>query len=267
MKLSKKMAPKINQKKIIVWIAVVAVVLAAVVTTFLYVFSNTAENKTKITPLSTYFAEQMAARAVNDIGRPIEGFDSTLLIKAYPGLMNEDFDGVATLGGSFEIKNDGEIYFFPTDPKGRSTAEKTISESGYVTLLSNISKRLKYPVEHDVEVDQLIRKINTAEQASVRLGEKVSAMGVTLAPTRVVEDSRCPVNANCIWAGTMKAEVSVEHEIEVGPNAETEYIFELGKTVTIGAEEITLIQVDPFPQLQKQIDPTSYFFVFEIKRR
>ncbi len=41
------------------------------------------------------------------------------------------------------------------------------------------------------------------EGSSVALGQRVRVGELSVTPVRVVEDSRCPINARCVWAGRL----------------------------------------------------------------
>lgn len=44
----------------------------------------------------------------------------------------------------------------------------------------------------------------------VALGQSVTVGGVVVTPTKVVEDSRCPINARCIWAGRLVVTTQID---------------------------------------------------------
>lgn len=48
------------------------------------------------------------------------------------------------------------------------------------------------------------------EGSVVALGEPVKVADVVLTPIRVTEDSRCPINARCVWAGRITVETRVD---------------------------------------------------------
>ncbi len=104
---------------------------------------------------------------------------------------------------------------------------------------------------------------STATSATLRttVGQKVTGLQVTITPLAVTEDSRCPANANCIWAGTVK----VKTKIQSGMGT-SEMVLELGKEVTTEAETITLTEVTP-TKTQEAIPSPSYRFVFEVRKK
>lgn len=75
---------------------------------------------------------------------------------------------------------------------------------------------------------------------SVRLGETARLGGVTVRPIAVVEDSRCPRDVDCIWAGRLRLRAAVSG---VG---ETELI--LGQPFALpGGGGLTLVAAAPAP--------------------
>lgn len=62
----------------------------------------------------------------------------------------------------------------------------------------------------------------------------------------MIEDSRCPTNVECVWAGRARAALSVEQGQDT---ARLDISTEKGKNVkNFGKYQITLIQVDPYPK-------------------
>lgn len=88
------------------------------------------------------FTESMQNFVIENFGRPIDsGFTAPMYLRAFPGLLEADFDGVETSEGKYEY-SDGELSFIKT-PTGRySTFDEAILEKGHETLLINISGRL-----------------------------------------------------------------------------------------------------------------------------
>lgn len=104
----------------------------------------------------------------------------------------------------------------------------------------------------------------TATSATIRttLGQKMTGLGVTVTPMEVTEDSRCPKDVQCIWAGTVK----VSTRIESGMGVST-MILEIGKPVTTEAETITLTEVTPEKSSGEAIPGSSYRLVFKVEKR
>lgn len=103
-----------------------------------------------------------------------------------------------------------------------------------------------------------------ATSATLRaaIGQTVSGLDVSLTPLAVISDSRCPVDVQCIWAGTVTLKVRIQSGLGT-----SEMTFELGKAITTEAEEITLTEVSPAPYAGVAIPASAYRFTFEVKKR
>ena len=74
-----------------------------------------------------------------------------------------------------------------------------------------------------------------------RLGEEARQDIVTIRPLEVMEDSRCPVDATCVWAGRVRLRVRVT----IGGTS-VEPVMEIDRPVTLSSnQQLTLVAVDP----------------------
>lgn len=83
-----------------------------------------------------------------------------------------------------------------------------------------------------------------------RLGEATRVGTLVVTPLRVVEDSRCPINARCIWAGR----AIVHTRIESGGRSETTDI-ELGRPYITHDRGLQLVSIEPGKLAGAQPDP------------
>lgn len=243
-------------KRIILWVLVLILVLITA-GAFAVKQSRINEEEKRDEALS-YFQERMTTLAIEDIGMPIEGFDAALLTMAYPGLVAADFQDVETLEGVYVVTN-GEAVYKRGQGSGITSAERTVSEKGYGTLLDNLTTRLGVSGDTKEDIDNLIEKVNTADRIKTGVDEGGSAFGVTVTPVEIMEDSRCPVDVQCIQAGTVRVRALVE-----AASGASSKIFDLEKPVIIGDWEVTLTQTDPAPESGKEIKDGEYTFYFRI---
>lgn len=94
--------------------------------------------------------------------------------------------------------------------------------------------------------------------ASIPLNKTEFLMGIYITPTSVVIDSRCPINVNCIWAGS----VVVRATIKMNATSSVKD-FILGEPVEMGDNIITLIEVSPHPISGKSIKSSDYKLTFK----
>lgn len=208
-----------------------------------------------------YFMDQMIVKGVADIGMPIEGFDANLLIRAYGGLKSSDFASVEAFEGHYEVQGN-EVVFVRDQASPISSAEKTISNEGFATLLKNVSSRLNIKISSNDDIDVLIETINTNEGIAVRIGETGEALGIRITPLEMLEDSRCPSDVQCIQAGTVRVRVKLESGLGIATQE-----FELNKVITTEVENITLTRVEPQTIAGKKVLDGEYVFYFEISKR
>lgn len=98
-----------------------------------------------------------------------------------------------------------------------------------------------------------------AQQGSlVPLLHPVQLGRVVVTPMRVTEDSRCPMNARCVWAGRAVVETRID-----GPGWRQTQPLTLGEPHTVRGVTVTLVSVEPATQTGTQIASADYRFAFE----
>ena len=72
------------------------------------------------------------------------------------------------------------------------------------------------------------------------LGQTVTVGGPKVTPIEVLEDSRCPMNARCVWAGQVRLKVRVRHGAK-------DDVLDLvqGKPVHVADGMLELVEVQP----------------------
>lgn len=97
-------------------------------------------------------------------------------------------------------------------------------------------------------------------EGPVGLGQVAYTNGLRVRPIAVVEDSRCPANVMCVWAGRLV----VHTEIIGGSRREMRNI-ELGQAQQIADGTLTLTSVEPPKVAGAAIDPAAYRFTFDFQ--
>lgn len=93
--------------------------------------------------------------------------------------------------------------------------------------------------------------------SDVRLGQTAYVDGPRIKPVEVIEDSRCPYNAQCVWAGRVRLKVLW---LRPSGNQEIELTLREPKSIADGA--LTLTSVRPKKSTDKPIAPGDYRFSF-----
>lgn len=114
----------------------------------------------------------------------------------------------------------------------------------------------------DVSIEEVPAQVVKGNIADARLGEHVTLGAVRITPLRVIEDSRCPQDVQCIQAGT----VSVEVQVEGGLGTSTATML-VNTPITTEAETVTLVEVTPLPEAGTATEDSSYRFTFRVEPR
>ena len=100
-----------------------------------------------------------------------------------------------------------------------------------------------------------------AEAGSVRLGQTASVGPLRVTPLRVLEDSRCPMEARCVWAGQVRLQVRVVH---AGHRAVHEVVS--NKPLALAGGNLELAGVMPPTSALRKIAPRDYRFTLRFER-
>jgi hypothetical protein len=92
------------------------------------------------------------------------------------------------------------------------------------------------------------------------LGEVSYTNGLNVRPLQVLEDSRCPMNARCVWAGRL----IVRSEVTGGSWRRT-LDLELGEPQQVGDGALTLVSAVPDKMAGAETDPRAYRFTFDFQ--
>ena len=96
--------------------------------------------------------------------------------------------------------------------------------------------------------------------SAVALNRPVRVGDLVVTPIRVIEDSRCPSGAQCIWAGRL----TIEARIDGAGWRQTDRLA-LGEPHAIRDASLVLASVTPEAATDRTIDPAAYRFVFELR--
>ncbi|NIJ37016.1 hypothetical protein FHR22_001700 [Sphingopyxis panaciterrae] len=96
------------------------------------------------------------------------------------------------------------------------------------------------------------------DAGNVALGQRAYADGPIIQPVEVTEDSRCPMNARCVWAGRVKVKM-----LWWRPTGEKQpFEVTLGEATPLADGSITLESVRPDKRTDVTLKPEDYRFSF-----
>jgi len=102
-----------------------------------------------------YFNEKLREGVIDRIGQPIEGFVPFMFLRAFSGLVPNDFDGADALLGEYRIK-EKELSFIVDEGGPIHSAAEAISEEGMKTVFANIQRRTNVLIITTDDVDGLL---------------------------------------------------------------------------------------------------------------
>jgi len=86
------------------------------------------------------------------------------------------------------------------------------------------------------------------------IGQTVATDGPRVRPLALIEDSRCPMNARCVWAGRVRLSARIGN----GPARE----LTLGEPVQVADGSLELVEVTPARMTGDGVKPKDYTFGF-----
>ena len=92
------------------------------------------------------------------------------------------------------------------------------------------------------------------------IGQIAYVNGLKVRPLSVIEDSRCPQNARCVWAGRLIVRTEV-----IGGSWRQTRDLELGKPQHIADGSLTLVGGSPEKTAGAETDPRAYRFTYDFQ--
>lgn len=94
--------------------------------------------------------------------------------------------------------------------------------------------------------------------SAVALGQSVKVGDLAVTPVAVVEDSRCPVDARCVWAGRLVVRTQID-----GNGWRDTAELRLGETYGTHGKVIALVSGEPGKVADRETPPKEYRFTYE----
>ena len=94
--------------------------------------------------------------------------------------------------------------------------------------------------------------------SDVALGERAYVDGPIVQPVEVIEDSRCPMNARCVWAGRVRVKM-LWHR---GNGEKQPFDVTLGEPTHLADGQFALESVRPERHTDETLKPADYRFTF-----
>ena len=145
------------------------------------------------------------------------------------------------------------VNYVDRNPGEPMTTQPSVGVSKYVKLVAGkLVEVTPLPAPGGADTGILI----------LHVGESGTSRGATITPLEVLEDSRCPSDVQCIWAGRVRLRTQLKSGLGT-----SEQVFEIGTPITTEAETITLTEVSPAPNTQVKFSPSDYRFTFSVEKK
>ena len=99
---------------------------------------------------------------------------------------------------------------------------------------------------------------------AVALGQRVQVGDLTVTPTAVVEDSRCPINARCVWAGRLVVRTQIDG-LAGGERWSDTAELRLGETYGTHGKVLALVSGEPGKTTDRETRTEEYRFTYEAR--
>ena len=157
-------------RKIILPFIVLAVAFAGSCDLYSTAPDDDAQDTLAINPgtidVQEYFNEKLREGVIDRIGQPIEGFVPFMFLRAFSGLVPNDFDGADALLGEYRIK-EKELSFIVDEGGPIHSAAEAISEEGMKTVFANIQRRTNVLIITTDDVDGLLLLLSAPPDLAV----------------------------------------------------------------------------------------------------
>jgi hypothetical protein len=107
--------------------------------------------------------------------------------------------------------------------------------------------------------ENLYLKLTKSGGTSTQINGLAEILGVSINPKTIVEDSRCPIDVECVQAGTVRIEALVDYGSGAVPQT-----FTLGESVNTAVGQVTMVAVEPATDSATTLAPTDYIFYFKV---
>ena len=94
------------------------------------------------------------------------------------------------------------------------------------------------------------------------LGQIAETNGLRVRPVQIIEDSRCPTDVQCVWAGRVRLLTEIELR---GGSELLKTTLTLGEPAQVADGALTLVAVAPQKTAKSGTEPGAYRFTFDFQ--
>ena len=94
------------------------------------------------------------------------------------------------------------------------------------------------------------------------IGQSAQVGPFVVTPRAVIEDSRCPINARCVWAGRLRLRADVSFR---GGRERSATVLTLGEPLAVAGGTLVLVSAEPGKLAGSPPSPPASLFGFEAR--
>jgi hypothetical protein len=106
----------------------------------------------------------------------------------------------------------------------------------------------------------------SAKQIQVQINTETKINGIRIKFIDMLEDSRCPTDTQCIWAGNAKIKIGLSNSGRSAKQVELNTGLK-PQSIVFGGYEIKLIKLTPAPASNIRIRKDGYVATFSVTKR
>ncbi len=165
---------------------------------------------------------------------------------------------------TYQIGSDGVISFGPI-----GSTKMACEETQETVFTDFISKTSRYTLDANKNLVLLLEQdsgsvmFKKAESKDITLsiGEKSTVGDFTITLNKFVQDSRCPIDVQCIQAGAITVNVTMTDDIKT----ETKNFASDEVPQEFGVYKVSIVGIEPARESTKEIDQKDYKITFQIE--
>lgn len=104
-------------------------------------------------------------------------------------------------------------------------------------------------------------------ELKVKYGGEATYQDLSITLVDVPDDSRCPVDAQCVWAGNARVQLVLKLAQGNPTQVELNTHDSMQRSVEFEGYTITLADLHPYPVLNSTIDPRDYVATLQIVKK
>lgn len=176
---------------------------------------------------------------------------------SFTGILRKINGSFSLLFGAPEVSSSGEVsYLMPLVISDNDVAEKLVGQK--VRVFGTFTEGIIFSVNR---FEKLSGDAGDPTLGEVSIGQSVFINGVRITLNKIVQDSRCPADVQCIQAGSVTVNVTLQSDTD----KETTDISSVANPIAFDSYKISVKNVSPSRIAGSILEPGKYAVVFNVQ--